>query len=160
MAIDSVPPSANGQNHQAAKVGVLLTSECSCYKDGCKATNTPNKRCILNEPIMATNVTMRGISSAVDCNSKNNKNLVKRTYISDIQGQISWLHTHYDGNDLQQTKPIFKLMPSLVLTVGHACLAAYFAVYSDSCNVGQNEHDPEDQTQAPAWKSCRPILQD
>lgn len=160
MAIDSVPPSTKCQNHQAAKVGVLLTSECSCYKDGRKATNTPNKRCIPNEPIMATNVTMRGISSAIDCNSKNDENLLETTCISDIQGQMSWLHTHYDGNDLQQTKPIFKLMPSLVFTVGHACLAAYFAVYSDSRNVGQNEQDPEDQTQAPAWESCRPILQD
>lgn len=115
MAMDSVPPSAKCQNHQAAKVGVLLTSECSCYKYGRKATNTPNKRCILNEPIMPTNVLMSGVSSAVDCNSKNDENLLERTYISDIQGQISWLHTHNDGNDLQQTKPIFKLIASLAM---------------------------------------------
>ena len=88
MAMDSVPPSTKRQNHQAAKVGVLLTSECSCYKDGRKATNTPNERCILNEPIMATNVLMSGVSSAVDCNSKNDENLLERTCISDIQGQI------------------------------------------------------------------------
>ena len=44
--------------------------------------------------------------------------------------------THYDGNDLQQTKPIFKLMPPLAMTVAHKWLGAYFTVYPDCCNVG------------------------
>lgn len=45
--------------------------------------------------------------------------------------------THYDGNDLQQTKPIFKLTPSLAISVVHEWLAAYFTVDPDCGNVGQ-----------------------
>ena len=56
--------------------------------------------------------------------------------------------THDDGNDFQQTKPIFKLMPSLAIVVDHEWLAPYFTVYSDSCNVGQNQQHPKNQTQA------------
>ena len=68
--------------------------------------------------------------------------------------------TYYNGNDLQQTKPIFELMPLLAIIISYRYLAAYFTVYSDSYNVGQNEQDPKDQTQAPAREPCRPVLQD
>ena len=44
--------------------------------------------------------------------------------------------THYDGNDLQQTEPIFELIPSLAVTFAHELLATYFTINSDCCNVG------------------------
>ena len=66
--------------------------------------------------------------------------------------------THDDGNDFQQTKPIFKLMPSLAIIVDHEWLAAYFTIYPDCCNVGQNQQHPKDQTQALRTFLCQYYL--
>lgn len=84
-------------------------------------------------------VMMGSISPTVDCNSKDNENLSVNIHISESYNEEEWSRTHYDGNDLQQTKPIFKLTPSLATNVDFQWLTAYFTVYPDCCNVGQNQ---------------------
>ena len=59
-----------------------LTSKCSRHKDGRKATNASNKRCIANEPVVAPNILMGGVSAAVDCNSQKYEYLLDDTLMT------------------------------------------------------------------------------
>ncbi len=60
------------------------TSKRSRHKDGGKATDSPNKGGVSNEPIVATNIMMGGVPPAVDCNSKYYEYLWGSMCISDL----------------------------------------------------------------------------
>ena len=56
---------------------IILTSKCSRYKNRGKASYSPNKRGISNEPIVTSYIIMVGISPSVDCNPENDENLYR-----------------------------------------------------------------------------------
>lgn len=70
-------PTVCGKSESPNGVERPLTGKCGSYENGCEATDSANKWCIANKPIMATNVAIVGISATVDCNPKNDENLFK-----------------------------------------------------------------------------------
>ena len=53
------------------------TSKCSCHEHRRKATNSPDKGRIADEPVVAAYVMMRSVSSAIDHNPEEYENLVQ-----------------------------------------------------------------------------------
>lgn len=66
-----------------------FTGECRRYKDRCKTTDPPDKWCVTDEPIVATDVSMVGVSSAINRNTKDDEYLIKWIRLS---------MTHNGGN--------------------------------------------------------------
>lgn len=90
-------------------------------------------------PILTTDVVAGRVATSIDDNADNDKGL---TRVSNLSAAIPCL-THNDGDDLEKTEPVFKL-----------------AICSDGDDVGSNQGEPEDETERPAGKVVRPVLQD
>jgi hypothetical protein len=127
IAMDSVPPSGGDFNDRLYLRRIQLTCKACGDENTGEPTDAANKRCIANMPIFCSDVLMGDVATAVYGDSK--------------------YYEYHNGNNFQQTEPIFNLTISEShFYIGRGC--TYFTICSNSQDIHTYQNSPEDQTES------------
>lgn len=118
--MDSVPPSnmplalSHTLFSQDVRLRGLLTSKRSRDKHRGKTTNATDKGGSGDVPVFSANVMSSGVSTCIDDNTHDDKDLNGNIWLTTFMLMVECGKTYNDGDDLEQTQPIFKLSMSLI----------------------------------------------